>query len=947
MAPNLLYQFIGSPGLDESFSRESERVANMKWVAFGFSTLIFCGSLSAGAANSVSAQISNMGDTVHLELEGRSQWDYDIQKKSEKNKTFVQMVVPAISADSEKDLLNFTSPIVKSVKIKHNGPDGKYTLTLELATSEVEPFDYLTEKPSRLIVDFFKQKSTADDGSDQPKSKKKISSKKLPSKKIVSSNGKKRTPASDALVINPDGAKLADTDFGHSGIFDGGDPNFDRFSVKDYEVKEESVIASRQKVYIDFPMLQMQSPYFQILQSRTPVYEITPKDTDENKQARLLHVLFQNKRYSVYMKTADWFFQKYPNSEYDEMIRFMTADANFAIWLQTRNADDFDSAMLKYRQALEKYPQSELAERTMFLMGFATLDRGDYLGTLRLFQNLLAKRPNSSNRDIARFALADAYLKLNRFGEAAQIYGEIEKDASAEKYKVEAAYRQGDVNYLKKDYPGAITQYQEAQKEFPAGVAEYPNAIYNQAAASFNLKDYRKSLDTYRDFLKKFPTNEQAGYAMTRVGELLDILGADKRRVMGAYLETYFRYGETPSATVARLHMLSEKMSTMKPKEVEKAVEDIQGLAKKSELPKMDQFATLMIAEGYNRRKEYDKATKLLIDFYQQNPTTVDTDLFNTRITKNINEQLSALVDNGKFMPALGLYNKYVDTWLKGSQRIDTKYNIGRAYEQAGVYSQAEGLYKDTLNKIYALKGTPAEKERSVFENLPSEDKLNLRLAEATWQESKYADAYEYLKNIKKPEAMSDVEQIERVQLASTLLEKRGEVDSAIRYLSELLKAWSGLPHLLAEPYLSLAQLEVKKGDIPEAMKALKQVDDLQTDSKKVSPDTHEKALSLLADLQIQKKQSDDAIGTIQKLLNQYGADKPLASYRYKLGDIYFQKGEKQKAADVWNDLKNEKNDFWYKLAQEQLQSSDWKNEYKKYIKRIPAMSEMGERKKQ
>lgn len=922
-------------------------MANMKWVAFGMTALIFCSTRSAFAANSVSAQISNMGDTVHLELEGRTQWDYDIQKKSEKNKTFVQMSIPAISADSEKDLQSFSSPIVKAVKIQHNGPDGKYTLTFEMASADVEPFDYLTEKPSRLIVDFFKQKNSEEDSAKPTGKKTATKGKKAAAKSVAALPAKKRTPASDALVVNPDGAKLADNDFGHSGIFDGGDPSFDRFSVKDYEVKEDSVIASRQKVYLDFPMLQIQSPYFQILQSRAPLYEIAPKDTDENKQARLLLTLFQNKRYNVYLKSAEWFHQKFPDSEYEEMIRFMTADAHFAIWLQSRNADDFDTAMLKYRQALEKYPESSLAERTMFLMGFATLDRGDYLGTLRLFQNLLAKRPNSANKDIARFALADAYLKLNRFGEANQLYSEIEKDASNDKYKIEAAYRQGDVDYLKKDYAGALTQYQTALKKFPAGAADYPNAIYNQAAASFNLKDYRKSLDTYREFLKKFPSNEQAGYAMTRVGELLDILGADKRRVMGAYLETYFRYGETPSATVARLHMLSEKMNTMKPKEVDKAVEDIQELAKKSDLPKMDQFATLMISEGYNRRKEFNKATKLLIDFYQQHPTTVDTTLFGARITKNINEELSGLVDTGKFIPALDIYNKYADTWLKGSQRIDTKYNLGRAYEQAGVFPQAEVLYKDTLNKIYALKGTPAEKERNVFEHLPSEDKLSLRLAEATWQESKFSEAYDFLKNIKKPESLSEVEQIERVQLAATLLEKRGEVDSAIRYLSELLKAWSGLPHLLAEPYLSLAQLEVKKGDSAEAIKALKQIDNLQTDSKKVSPETHAKALSLLADLQIQKKDNEDAAGTLKKLLDQYGADKPLASYRYKLGDIYFQKGEKQKAADVWNDLKSEKNDFWYKLAQEQLQSADWKNEYKKYIKRIPAMSEVGERKKQ
>jgi hypothetical protein len=46
-----------------------------------------------------------------------------------------------------------------------------------------------------------------------------------------------------------------------------------------------------------------------------------------------------------------------------------------------------------------------------------------------------------------------------------------------------------------------------------------------------------------------------------------------------------------------------------------------------------------------------------------------------------------------------------------------------------------------------------------------------------------------------------------------------------------------------------------------------------------------------------------------------------------------------QKAADTWNDFKGDKSGFWKKLAQEKLRSSEWNDEYKKYIKRIPAMA--------
>lgn len=621
------------------------------------------------------------------------------------------------------------------------------------------------------------------------------------------------------------------------------------------------------------------------------------------------------------------------------MIKFMQADAHFAIWLESKNADDFDLAMLSYRQVLEKYPQSALVERTMMLMGFSTLERGDYLGTLRLFQDHITKRPSSPNRDIARFALADAYEKISRFAEATQIYNEIEQDASQAKYKEKAAYLKGDVAYKKGDYATAVKDYQAALKKYPASVAQFPNSIYNQAAALFELKDYRKSLDLYRQFLKDHPSNTEAGFAMTRVGEILEILGANEDRVRATYMETAFRYGDSPNSIVAKLRMLSDRMKSMKPKEVEKAVKDIQVLAEASQLPNIVQFATLMTTEGYASRKEYDKAIDLLVKYYQANPTTADTKLLTNRIVKNINQQLADKVSDGKFIQALKLHNKYADNWLKNSDRIDTKFNVARAFEQAGVYKDAENLYQDALNKIYSIKGTKAGKERNVFEKLPTEDELNLRLAMVQANMGKSANAYQSLLNIKNPEKMNDREQIERVQLASELLEKRGELDSAIRYLTELLKEWAGIPELVAEPYLNLAQLEIKKGNVEDAITSLQKIGTLMDDSKKVSPATHEKSLELLSDIYLKKKDQKEAIASLQKLLDLYENTRPLSSYRYKLGQIYFDQGEMQKAADTWAELRNQKNEFWHKLAQEKLKSSEWNDDYKKYIKRIPAMA--------
>ncbi len=914
----------------------------------------------------VEADVSFAGGTVQLEFRGEKQWSYQLQKKNSGKSNFYEIDVPALSLSAIANLREFTSPLIKKITVDPKGTDGKTNIKFEMADSGIEAFDYLTDQPSRLIVDFYRPENASVSKKSIPaepaKAKTEKTSEKTISPKLAQELPDKtefeRKPANDTLVVNPQGEfpldlSKAPEGFARTGIFDGADPKFDRFSMKDYEIREEAVIASRENVYLNFPVLKVDSARLQGLLVKRPVYSITPKEGEANKQARLLLTLFQNRRYNVFLKAVNWFLEKFPNSEYDEMVRFMWADNLYAMYLQDKKkVEYFDLAMLRYRQVLEKYPDSDLAERTQLLMSFATLDRGDYLQTLRMFLDHIRKRPQSANRDVSQLAIADTYARLSRFKEAEEVYSEVEKNSLDPRYKAEAAFLKGDVFFehartlssdpkgREKKFADAIKEYRRALDQYPAFKSEFPNALYNQAAAYFWNKNYRQSLETYRDFFVEFPSHDFSGYAMTRVGELLAILGASPTKVTGAYLETYFRYGNTPSAVVARLRMLSERMRSMKPKEVEKAVADIKKLSLESRLPEIEQFATILISDGYTSRKEFQKAVDLLVTFYQGNPTAPDLEPVRNRIVKNINQELRELIEKGGFISGLKLHNKYAGSWLKNSPRIDTRFFVALAYEQAGAYKDAEGIYKDVLNKIYSIQGTVAEKERSVLESLPATDRLNLRLSSISFQQNKFRESYDFLKAVKSPEKLSEIDQIERVQLAAFLLDERGETEAATRYLVDLMREWKGIPQLVAEPFLTLARYEIKLGRIDDALRSLRRIDQIQIDSKSVNPDTHSKALELLA-LQLHSTgQKRDSIRSFESLLAQYESKKPLASMRYQLGKIHYELGEVKKAEEIWRSLKEEKHDFWYRLAQEQLSNARWKDGYNKYIERIPAMSE-------
>lgn len=923
--------------------------------------VLFFIAMSFDANATVMGAISAQSDTVHLEFSGRSEWVYNIDKKGSQ----VVMTVDPLNADFVRSLERFSSDYVKKISVDSKGIDGQFVVKFELASDDVEVFDYLTDQPSRLILDFYlnpsaaKASSAAKETSIKPVAE--AVSKKAPSKNSVADSKKasskeERKPATaDTLTIAKNGLQEALPESGgKAGIFDGADPLFERFSIKDYEVKEDSIIRSKNNYYLPYPMLRTVSDTWEQVKFAPAIYQIKPEAGPENKMARLLLTLFEKKRYLVYLKTLGWFKEKYPNSQYNDVIDFMTADVHLELWKQEGKANHYDQAQLLYSKAVKDYPNNPLSLRTSLKQGYLALEKGDALAAIQMFQRHL-DNPNFSGsavaKDLAKLGRAQAFTRLNQYESALNELDEVVRTSTDKNLQMEAQFRRGDVYTQKADanvntplvqkeaYRQAIKEYQTAMSKYPKSFEYFPNAYYNVAESQFWLDERPKALESYRDFVVKFPSHKHAPFALTRIGELLEIMGADRSKVMGAYLETYFRFGEAPSAIIARMRLLSGRMKGMKPKELDSAVAELKALSEKIELPNMHQFSTVLTADGFTSRREYDKAAQMLISYYQDNPTTVNKQMFQKRIVANINSQIEDQISSGDFIAALKTHSKYSDTWLKGSKRLDTSFFVGHAFEKAGVEKEAEKYYKDVLNRTYALAGSPEEKELRLMEDIPSLDVLNLRLASISAKQNQFKNAYEYLKAIKSPEKMTEEEQIERVDLAVRVLDQRGEDESAIRYLTELIKTWKGKPNLVAGPYLKLAQIEQKMGRSDAALTSLELIDTLMNDSKKVDTEVHFKSLQMRSDILSSANRRDDLIPVYEKMLKSYEESRPLGSIRYKLGEIYFNKGNLQKANQIWNEFKGEKTEFWARLAQEKLKNSQWTEDYKKYIQRIPAMS--------
>lgn len=934
----------------------------------------------SGTGSGIRVEFSRIGDASHFEFEGTGSDRYKLERN---DKGEVVLRIPNLDEASMRRLREVADGQVKVLSIEPKSVDGNVEIRFQ-AGKDVDFFDYVSDQPKRLVVDFFPAQDALKDAKplaaaneSEEKAKAKPSSPaKAPQKRepaggdfvIVAKQG-----PTGATTLSAEPASLAEQiasrkDF-ERGIFDGGDPEFRRFTVKDYEIRESARLQSRAALRIPFPMLDLGFPKLGELQAAPPLYEILPKDTAENKEARLLLTLFKNQRQALFLSTAKDFLKKYPQSEYDEIVRYAMADTHYALWRQERvyneenkiksdsnlHDADFEEAMGLYNNLVEKYPDSPMTTRTLLLVGYSYLDRGDSFGALKTFQRLVRLKPDSKYAGQVKISIARAFLSLNRWDDALKELTDVEQNAKSVKDRQEAGFRKGDVYFRRGDYQKAIAEYDRAIKAYPEATGRFPNAFYNLAESRFRLGQEKMAIDSFRQFLQKFPEHRHGGYAMTRLGELIETLvGADDSRVTGAFFESYFRFRSTPGADIARMRVLTARIpKMMKDRELKDALLEIDEIVKRdADLPFIQEFRVISVADAFNERKEYERATKDLIQFYKENTQSKHLPLIKGRIVRNLSDNIRSYVDRGDFIQGLRLYSRDQSGWLKGIRRADLPFYAAKAYEAAGVLGDSAEQYRETLARLESQ--TPDT--RDVFEAPISKESVRLRLAAVAAQNRDYAAAEAELKQIKDLAKLSEVEQSERAGLAADVAEARGQTDLARKFLADVIKAMATKDAnvaVVAPLHLRVAKLALKSKDFKSAESAIETAisgidKGLEAQGGPVADLEKQKAgaLEVKAEVALARGKPKEAIQAFATLLelpvaNADASRKGFDSVRYRMGKLQFEAGDLKSAETTWKGLAQDEKNLWRRLASEQMSGAKWRDEYKKYIERIPAAAEI------
>ena len=613
----------------------------------------------------------------------------------------------------------------------------------------------------------------------------------------------------------------------------------------------------------------------------------------------------------------------------------MTADRLMEFGKSTNNQKALKRSMEIYGKYMELFPHSILVERTSLMLGFEELEQKDYFKAIRKFEEH-ANDERFKGRRSVDYALLGQAFSLSKLGQLSDANNTIDKIKNVNKDEhidAEREYSKADFLMRQSMYSEAVTAYDKALAKYSKCKMNYPNALFNQMEALFRTKNPIDSHKTALEFAQNFPSHEFAPFALTRLGELLEIMVKDPKKSVGAFLETHFRYGDDPKTVIARLHLLSTRMRGMKDLELKATLKKMDELTSKSDLENLDQFKVIMVGDGFASRNEYDKSIDILERFYQLAPSRKNSEQVTQRINRYANEMIRTFSENEEHREVLKNIQKYKYTWLKNRDRIDTDFALGRAYQAVGVFDESLRQVQEVKSKILNLGNTPKDMKIRAIQTLPPIEKVLLTESQILYELNQFNVANESLQQIRNVDALSVKDQIDRVYLASRIFEQRGDIDAAIRFLNDVNSHWKNEKRYIIDSQMRLAQLEAARKNFDRALEVIKaaEIENLPDADKA-------KILQTQSDIALKAKQNNVAITSLQSLIDLFGQKPEFAEDRYTLGKLYFEAGDVKNSERVWNQFPGES--MWQKLAIDKMNSAQWMNEHKKYIKRLPAATE-------
>jgi TolA-binding protein len=197
---------------------------------------------------------------------------------------------------------------------------------------------------------------------------------------------------------------------------------------------------------------------------------------------------------------------------------------NYAKISYQLSLDPYDEAIMAFETYLDTYPNSARKDEAYLFLMDVYLKTGNYQAAFNIIKKI--KNPDEHVKrafQLSAYNLAVEYFLSEDYVEAQRWFQLVGKYNIDKMILAESYYWQGEINYRKKNYRGALESYQYFLNASDVKKSKYyAGSFYSKGYALLKLKSYQKSGESFQLFIDYYKGDDKnkLSDAALRVGDL-------------------------------------------------------------------------------------------------------------------------------------------------------------------------------------------------------------------------------------------------------------------------------------------------------------------------------------------------------------------------------------------------------------------------------------------
>ncbi len=181
-------------------------------------------------------------------------------------------------------------------------------------------------------------------------------------------------------------------------------------------------------------------------------------------------------------------------------------------------ADKTSEAISEFQSLQEKFPRSEYADRSLFVIGWIYFQQGNYLQAINGYLNVLDHYPHSSLAPNVFYSIGDSYYNLAEYDSAINNYQKVMTDYPSSPHVLDA------INgiqycYVAENHPEKAIQMIDQFVDSNPGMASADQIYFKKGDIYYSMQDYKDAESSYKEFITNYPNSKLVPQAYYWVGK--------------------------------------------------------------------------------------------------------------------------------------------------------------------------------------------------------------------------------------------------------------------------------------------------------------------------------------------------------------------------------------------------------------------------------------------